>query len=82
MLIVCLYVDDLIFTSDFCIEEFKSAVKDEFEMTDSGLMRYFMVIEVHQSKTGIFISQSKYAHEILKIFNMINSKAAPTPIIT
>jgi hypothetical protein len=56
-------------------------MKDEFEMNDLGLMRYFLGIEVHQSKASIFISQSKYAHEILKIFNMINSKAAPTPII-
>jgi ribosome biogenesis protein Nip4 len=56
-------------------------MKDEFEMIDLGLMRYFLGIEVHQSKTSIFISQSKYAHEILKRFNMINSKAAPTPVI-
>jgi hypothetical protein len=51
-------------------------------MTDLGHMRYFMVIEVHQYKDGIFISQSKYAHEILKRFNMINYKEAPTPFIT
>jgi hypothetical protein len=51
-------------------------------MTHLGLMRYFLGIEVHESKTGIFISQSKHAHEILKIFNMINSKASPTPVIT
>ena len=82
MLIVCLYVDDLIFTGDFGIEDFKSVMKDEFEMTDLGLMRYFLGIEVHQSKDGIFISQSKYASEILKIFNMINSKPTPTPVIT
>jgi hypothetical protein len=36
---------------------------------------------VHQSKTGIFISQSKYAHEILKRFNMMNSKETPTCVI-
>jgi hypothetical protein len=81
MLIVSLYVDDLIFTCDFGIEQFKSVMKNEFEMTDLGIMRYFPGIEVHPSKIGIFISQSKYAHEILKIFNMINSKASPTPII-
>jgi hypothetical protein len=82
MLIICLYVDDLIFTGDFFIEEFNSFMKNEFEMTDLGLMRYFLEIEVHQSKTGIFISQSKYAHEILKRFNMVNSKARPTHVIT
>jgi hypothetical protein len=50
-------------------------------MTDLGYMRYFLGIEAHKSKTSIFISQSKYAHEILKRFNMINSKASPTPVI-
>jgi hypothetical protein len=30
-------------------------MKDEIEMTDLGLMRYFLGIEVHQSKNGIFI---------------------------
>jgi hypothetical protein len=34
-------VDDLIFTGDFGIEEFKTVMKDEFDMTDLGLMRYF-----------------------------------------
>ena len=47
MLIVFLYVNDLIFVGDFGIEEFKSVMKDEFEMTDLGLMRYFFGIEVH-----------------------------------
>jgi len=40
-------VDDLIFKSDFFIEEFKSFMKGEFEMTDLELMRYFFGIEVH-----------------------------------
>jgi hypothetical protein len=82
MLIVFLYVDDLICTCDFGLEEFKSIMKDEFEMTNLGIMKYFLGIEVHQSKVGIFISQSKYEHGILKRFNMINSKAAPTLVIT
>ena len=57
-------------------------MKDEFEMTNLGLMRYFLEIEVHQSKIDIFISKSKYVHEILKIFNMVNSKETRTPVIT
>jgi hypothetical protein len=81
ILIFFLYVDDFIFTGDFGIEEFKSVMKDEFEMIDLWIMRYFLGIEVHQSKNGIFISLSKYVHEILKIFDMINSKATPTTVI-
>jgi hypothetical protein len=75
-------VDYLIFRCDFGIEYFKSVMKDEFERNDLGLMRYILGIEVHESKTGIFVSQSKYVHEILKRFNMMNSKATPTPVIT
>ena len=66
MLIVCLYVDDLIFTSDFSIEYFKAVMESEFEMTNLGLIKFFLGIEVQQFENGIFISQSKYASEVLK----------------
>ena len=48
VLIVVLYVDDLIFTSNdkTLIGEFKEAMKNEFEMTDLGLLKYFIGIEV------------------------------------
>ena len=48
MLIVVLYVDDVIFTSNdsYLIENFKSVMKDEFEMNDMGLLKYFLGIEV------------------------------------
>ena len=82
MLTVFFYVDYLIFTSDFGIKEFRKVMESEFEMTDLGLMKFFMGIEVQQSESGIFISQSKYANTILKRFNMSNCKAVPTPVIT
>ena len=46
ILIVCLYVDDLIFTGDFGIAEFKVVNESEFEITDLGLMKFFLGIEV------------------------------------
>jgi len=44
LLILSLYVDDLIYTStnQRMIEDFKKAMMDEFEMTDLGLMKYFL----------------------------------------
>eukprot|EP00253_Pinus_taeda_P031875 PITA_31875 len=54
-------------------------MKEEFEMTDMGLLRYFLGIEVDQNENGIFISQEKYANEVLERFNMQESKAAITP---
>jgi hypothetical protein len=74
ILIVCLYVDDLIFTGDLSVDDFKNAMKTEFEMTDLGLMKYFLGIEVDQSDDGIFICQTKYANEVLKRFRMLNCK--------
>jgi hypothetical protein len=65
ILIVSLYVDDLIFTGDLCVDDFKNTMKIEFEMTDLGLMKYFLGIEVDQSDDGFFIFQTKYANEVL-----------------
>eukprot|EP00253_Pinus_taeda_P016299 PITA_16299 len=59
----------------------KDVMKEEFEMTDMGLFRYFLGIEVEQSENGIFISQAKYANEVLKRFNMQESKVAITPTV-
>ena len=49
-LIICLYVDDLLYTgsSTEMLVEFKEAMFNEFEMTDNGLMSYFLGIEVKQ----------------------------------
>lgn len=58
-LLLCLYVDDLIFTgnSSKMINYFKKSMMKEFERTDLGLMSYFLGLEVIQSGDGIFICQ-------------------------
>ncbi|XP_042374969.1 uncharacterized mitochondrial protein AtMg00810-like [Zingiber officinale] len=52
----------------------------EFEMTDIGLMAYYLGIEVNQREDGSFISQAGYAREILKKFRMDNNKSINTPV--
>ena len=51
ILIVCLYVDDLIYTRNdqVIFDDFKQSMMAEFEMTDLGMMHYFLRIEVVQS---------------------------------
>eukprot|EP00253_Pinus_taeda_P011549 PITA_11549 len=66
---------------DYIIENFKAVMKEEFEMTDMGSLRYFLGIEVEQSENGIFISQEKNVNELLKRFNMQDSKAVITPTV-
>jgi len=82
MLIVCLYVDDLIFTGNDSVmfTEFKKSMMDEFDMTDIGLMHYFLGIEVVQSTSGIFMSQKKYVREILNRFRMQDCNPTSTPM--
>ncbi|KAJ4716700.1 Retrovirus-related Pol polyprotein from transposon TNT 1-94 [Melia azedarach] len=82
ILIVCLYVDDLIFTGSnpSLFDDFKNTMTKEFEMTDIGLMAYYLSIEVKQEEDGIFISQQRYTKEILKKFKMKNCKPISTPI--
>ena len=50
LLLVALYVDELIFLGSDAqmIEDFKSTMTSEFEMTDLGLMRFFLGLEVRQ----------------------------------
>ncbi|KAL0287793.1 UNVERIFIED_CONTAM: Retrovirus-related Pol polyprotein from transposon TNT 1-94 [Sesamum angustifolium] len=67
MLIVCLYVDDLIYTKNDAamFEIFKQSMMLEFDMSDLGKMHYFLGLEVVQSPSGIFISQRKYLQDVL-----------------
>jgi len=70
ILIMSLYVDDLLITgsNELQIKEFKQEMMCVFEMTDLGLMTYFLGMEVRQSKNEVFIYQKKYAKKILKKF--------------
>jgi hypothetical protein len=80
ILIVCLYIDDMIYTGNLELTDFKHAMQFEFEMTDLGIMKYFLGIEVHQSAKGIFVCQQMYAEDILKIFHMEECNPTETPI--
>ena len=83
ILIVSLYVDDLIFTSnDFLMmQSFKNSMKKEFEMTDLGEMKYFLGVEVRQTEKGIHIGQRKYAREILERFGLGDCNGVKNPMV-
>jgi hypothetical protein len=81
-LFACLYVDDLIFTSNnpTMFEGFKKSMVQEFEMTDIGLMTYFLGLEVTHKEEGIFISQSNYTKDILERFELERCNRVSTPV--
>ena len=81
-LVLCLYVDDLIYfgSSMNMVEDFKKKMMKEFEMTDMGLMKYFLGIQVRQEKGKIFMCQEKYIEDLLKKYHMDKSKPISTPM--
>lgn len=60
-----LYVDDLTFISrsPFFFNDFRKIITNEVEVTDIGLMAYYVGIEVRQKEVGIFSLQKWYIKE-------------------
>ena len=82
-LIISLYVDDLIYTgnNEEMIQEFKHDMMKTFEMSDLGLMNYFLGIEISQENEGIFICQKWYTENLLKKFKLYGCKTVATPLV-
>ena len=54
---------------------------NEFEMSMFGEIKFFVRLQINQLKKGTFIAQSKYVKEILKIFEIKDSKLVSTPMV-
>jgi predicted TPR repeat methyltransferase len=57
-------------------------MKQEFEMSMIGELNYFLGLQVKQTAEGIFISQSKYAKDLVKRFGLDGKSRARTPMST
>ncbi|GJY14770.1 retrovirus-related pol polyprotein from transposon TNT 1-94 [Tanacetum coccineum] len=84
ILLVQIYVDDIIFgsTKPVFAKRFEKLMKDNFEMSMIGEMKFFLGLQVHQSPRGIFISQSQYTLDILKKHGMEKCDTVSTPMAT
>ena len=67
-------MDDIIFGGkEVLSKDFADKMKHEFEMSMFGEIKFFVGLQVHQLNHGIFVTQSKYIKEILKIFGLEDS---------
>ncbi|KAL4387066.1 hypothetical protein GQ457_09G030440 [Hibiscus cannabinus] len=82
LLVISLYMDDFLVmgSNGKAVSEFKLSMQKEFEMSDLGLMSYFLGMEINQSKAGIFMSQNKYALDVLKKFKLESCKGVDSPL--
>ncbi|KAJ1687189.1 hypothetical protein LUZ63_018579 [Rhynchospora breviuscula] len=82
LLLVQIYVNDIIFgsTNATLAQEFSSLMSSEFEMSMMGELNFFLGLQIKQLQDGIFISQIKYAKELIKKFGVEDSKSLDTPM--
>jgi hypothetical protein len=82
---VCqIYIDDIIFGSTnhkFC-GKFSRIMTMRFDMSMMGELKFFLGFQIKQVKDGTFISQTKYTHDMLKKYDMVNAKPIKTPMLT
>ncbi|GJR05334.1 putative ribonuclease H-like domain-containing protein [Tanacetum coccineum] len=79
-----LYVDDIILTasSTTLLQHLIDSLHHEFDMTDLGTLNYFLGISVVRHSTGLFLSQQKYALQLLERAHMVNCNPSRTPVDT
>ena len=84
-LFVCqIYVDDIIFgsTNRAMSLDFSKVMEKKFEMSMEGELKLFLGLQIKQMKNGIFISQEKFAKDIIKKFDLTEAKPMKTPMQT
>jgi hypothetical protein len=55
-------------------------MKSTFQMSDLGLLKYYLGLEVMQSKEGITVWQRAYAAKILEVVGLSNCNPSETPM--
>jgi hypothetical protein len=82
-LLVGVYIDNLVIigTKEAEVEAFKEEMKATFQMSDFGLLSFYLGIEVvHQDSSDISLRQTTYAKRIVKLDGLTGCNPAHTPI--
>ncbi|GJZ89617.1 ribonuclease H-like domain-containing protein [Tanacetum coccineum] len=79
-----IYVDDIILTASFpaLLQQIIGSLNNEFDMTDLGALNYFLGISAYRTPTGLFLSQKKYALQLLERAHMVTCNPSRTPVDT
>lgn len=79
---VLIYVDDLILTGNdpTMMSKFKVYLSKCFKIKDLGRAKYFLGIEIARGAEGMFLSQRKYALDIVAEAGLLGCKPVSTPM--
>ena len=79
-ILLLLYVDDMTIIGDDLngIQELKDFLSQQFKMKDLGYLSYFLGLEITHSTDRLYITQAKYASELLSRARLTDSKTVDT----
>ncbi|XP_028089314.1 uncharacterized protein LOC114289746 [Camellia sinensis] len=82
VIVLLLYVDDMIITGDdtVSISSLKQFLSRQFETKDLGLLSYFLVLEISHDPFGYFLTEAKYAFDLLARAGLTDCKISLTTI--
>ncbi|KAL0543826.1 hypothetical protein IC582_018931 [Cucumis melo] len=84
LIVTQIYVDDIIFGGfpKTLVDNFINIMKSEFEMSLVGELSCFLGLQIKQGSEGMFISQEKYAKNLVKKFGLDQSQHKRTLVAT
>jgi len=56
-------------------------MQEQYQISMMGELKFFLGLQIHQQRNGIFISQEKYLKDFLKKFGMEDCKGYATPMV-
>ena len=70
---ILIYVYEIFITTSFTKEigSIKASLHNEFSMTDLGLLKQFLGLDIEKYERGIKVSQKKYVLDLLAKYNMV-----------
>jgi len=76
------YVDNIVLANNdrHACDDFKRYLHSCFSIKDLGLLKYFLGIEVARGPKGLFLSQHKYALEIVDECGLLSGKPSAIPM--
>lgn len=82
MIVLVLYVDDIIISSNdiIGISQVKSYLMQTFKMKDLGKLTYFLGLEIKRTLFGIHVHQKKYAEDLLTTIGFSDGCIVDTPM--
>ncbi|GJV20274.1 ribonuclease H-like domain-containing protein [Tanacetum coccineum] len=69
-------------SSPILLHQIVDSLHKEFDMTDLGALNYFLGISATRNSIGLFLSQKKYALQLLERAYMVHCNPSRTPVDT